>query len=165
MDVVDDELDYRSVNLETDLQTCLAFRRDAWKASYGSDETFSAAATIKWFQRIAKHNPESFLLVWHGDRCIGQLEFMPDLKTAEGESFAHINLFYLIPEYRGNGFGQLLHDYVIEALKRWGCRDASLRYIPGNDRAERFYLKNGWYKEGEPTEERGQLMKKNLSKE
>ncbi|WP_062267825.1 GNAT family N-acetyltransferase [Endozoicomonas arenosclerae] len=150
------------VDLKRDLKLCLQFRRDAWQVSYGSLESFREDETTDWFEFLAEKYPESFLHVLQDHEVIGQLEFRsrPDDDTGEHEGY--INLLYLIPEWRGKGMGQATHDFILKVLSDNGCTRVFLRYVPGNDRAEAFYLKNGWIKEGKPTEKRGQLMKKVL---
>ena len=111
--------------------------------SHGSEENFSEEETIKWFHRISTNNPDSFLHIWKDKQIIGQLEFKPRIETSDGKTAGYINLFYLIPEFRCSGLGQKIHDYVLEQLSKDGCQGAMLRYIPGNTRAERFYIRNG----------------------
>ncbi|WP_161787420.1 GNAT family N-acetyltransferase [Endozoicomonas numazuensis] len=141
----------------------MQFRKDAWQVSHGHLEGFSASETREWFQFLAEKAPEGFLMVLYQGEIIGQLEFRSRLQADSGKIEGYINLFYLVPHWRGKGMGQKLHDYTLSQLANNSCTQAFLRYIPGNHRAEAFYLKNGWAKEGEPTEQRGQLMKKDLA--
>ena len=56
----------------------------------------------------------------------------------------YVNLFYLIPEFRGQGFGQQLEQYAANFFKHLGCQSARLSVSPTNLSAIRFYLKHRW---------------------
>jgi GNAT superfamily N-acetyltransferase len=67
---------------------------------------------------------------------------------------------YVHPARWGTGVGQALLDRAHEALAQT-CSEASLTCLVGNDRARRFYERNGWvagepvveaHFDGEPTE-------------
>lgn len=155
------DLQFKHVNLDAHLDLCLAFRQDAHRISFGTHQDFSANETKDWFNSLAKDFPDGFLHAVLGDEIIGQLEFRSALNDNQGEVFGYINLFYLQPNYRQRGLGQLMHDYVLDKFRLDNCSHAYLRYIPGNHLAERFYRKNGWQASGEPGP-RGQLMLKPL---
>ncbi|MGF1770299.1 GNAT family N-acetyltransferase [Enterovibrio makurazakiensis] len=159
MDVV-----FTPVDLESSVSTCIAFRKDAWIISHGTEEGFSKEEAVRWFRSIKEESPFGFLHIWYEGIVVGQLEFMSNIKTSDNQKAGYVNLFYLTPEYRGIGLGQIIHDYVINELIKAKCIGAMLRYIPGNARAENFYLKNGWYKSGDAEPKRGQLMRKDFIK-
>ncbi len=146
-----------SVDLRTQLEQCLDFRRDAHKISHGSEQGFSDKEATAWFRSLASTNSRGFVMVYRESECIGMCEFNARWKLINKRYCAYINLFYIVPAYRGRGFGKGTHELVVQQLRDDGCAEARLRYIPGNDLAENFYLKNGWMKLGEPME-RGQLM-------
>lgn len=156
------DLQFKHVNLDAHLDVCLAFRRDTHRISYGTDQDFSASEAKDWFNSLAKDYPDGFLHAVLGDEIVGQLEFRSALNDGKDEVFGYVNLFYLQPNYRQRGFGQLMHDYVLARFRLDKCSLAYLRYIPGNHLAERFYIKNGWQASGEPGP-RGQLMIKTLA--
>ncbi|MGY0216167.1 GNAT family N-acetyltransferase [Endozoicomonadaceae bacterium StTr2] len=153
------DIEFIPVDLSQSLALCMQFRKDAWVASFGTEQGFSEQETLNWFHRLISNHPAGFLhLRWQG-RIIGQVEFQSGIETSDGLRTGYINLFYLVPEVRGTGLGQQLHDKVLKQIQADRCDGAMLRYIPGNLRAERFYLKNGWYPVGEPEAKRGQLMR------
>jgi len=147
--------------LEKHLQLCLNFRKETHLVSYGSLAAFSAEETEKYFHYISSKKGYIFQHVLIGSNIIGQLEFNPWAGIRNEDKFAYINLFYLKKEYRGVGYGKVLHDHVVEKIIQAGCNVAELRVIPGNVIAEKFYTKNGWLAVSVPTE-RGQLMQLNL---
>ncbi|WP_394208806.1 GNAT family N-acetyltransferase [Enterovibrio calviensis] len=151
------------VNLERDLSTCVTFRRDAWIVSHGSDKGFSEDDAIRWFYSLSEESPDGFFHIWHEKKIIGQLEFKSGIETSDNQKAGYVNLFYLAPAYRGKGLGQVIHSYVVDKLIEDQCVGAMLRYIPGNFQAERFYLKNGWYKSADADQNRGQPMRKDFN--
>lgn len=83
--------------------------------------------------------------MWLENTIIGQLEF-----SYEAEN-AHINLYYLLPEFRGNGYGRIAHKYIVQVMKSNGCKMATLRVSPTNSHAIAFYEQIGWVDQGAET--------------
>lgn len=156
------QLEFHPVDLNKHSQQSIEFRKDTWLASYGNLNDYSQNDTISWFEKLAENNPSGFIHVWFEQRIIGQLEFNCKLRDNQQKPFVYINLFYLIDEYRGQAAAELIHKYVLQQAISNQCEYAQLRYIPGNTRAEKYYLKHGWNKIGEPDAMRGQLMQKEL---
>jgi ribosomal protein S18 acetylase RimI-like enzyme len=71
---------------------------------------------------------------------VGQIEMG---KWRVDPAVGFVNLFYLIPTYRGRGLGGQLHAHAVDFLKQLGYRTARLCVSPTNVRAVRFYQKNG----------------------
>lgn len=154
-------LRFEPVDYAQHKQLCLQFRQDAHLVSYDDLRYFDEEEMFNWFQYLTQENPQGFKHVWLKDQIIGQIEFKADIDdVAENEQiyrYSYVNLFYLMPEYRGLGLGQQMHDFVIDQCRQAGSEEAYLRYIPGNKQAKAFYRKNGWLFSGEP-DHRGQLM-------
>jgi GNAT superfamily N-acetyltransferase len=55
----------------------------------------------------------------------------------------YVNLFYLIPDYRGLGFGPALDAHAGGVFRQRGLTTARLQ-VGGDARAQRFYAKLGW---------------------
>ena len=155
------DLVYRPVDLKRDLPVAISFRKDTHLISFGDTKQFDQAQLIRAFNAFQADFPEFFLHIWFDDKIIGQLEFRSGLTSDKGERYGYINLIYIAAEYRKLGFGQQVHDFMLTKMKNDGCAYACLRYLPLNQTAERFYLRNHWQAEGQVTE-RGQLMVKQL---
>ena len=82
--------------------------------------------------------PEGALHFFAGSEIAGQLEF------AYAGKNGHVSLYYLLPEHRGKGYGEILQKKVATILKAHGCKTATLRVSPKNECAIRYYLKHGW---------------------
>lgn len=149
------------VNLEHDLDRCMAFRKDAYAVSYGNLDGFDPKETAAWYARIAANETAGFYHVMLGDEIIGQLEFKGDLDDEQGERFGYINLLYLTEPYRNQGLGAQLLAFIFADFHRHGCCYASLRYAPTNGQGRAFYRKHGWV-DVEAPGPRGQLAKREL---
>lgn len=154
-------MEFISVNIEMDdtLDLCIQFRRDAHAVSFGSDASFSIDETKAWFTKLSTFENSGFFYVVKNDEVIGQIEFRNGLMDENGIKFGYINLLYLLPEFRNNGLGKKLVDFICTQFKNEQCDYAQLRYIPANLQAVSFYRKEGWFDVGE----RGQLAEKRLT--
>lgn len=65
------------------------------------------------------------------------------VREFQGEKIGYVNLYYLVPEERGLGKGQELHNYAKQFFKDHHVQEYHLRVSPTNTSAIRFYRKNG----------------------
>ncbi len=79
-----------------------------------------------------------------GARVVGFAQVGPcgdaDAPPATGELLT----LYLHPDAWGRGLGRELQGGALRRLTRDGYRSASLWMLSTNDRARRFYLRQGW---------------------
>ncbi|RXJ74425.1 GNAT family N-acetyltransferase [Veronia nyctiphanis] len=150
------------VDLSNNLATCLDFRKDAYRVTFGNTEGYCEKATLQWFKNLETYEDAGFFHLMDGDIFAGQLEFRNKLIDGDGTLFGYINLFYLSPRYRHHGLGEMMQAFAFEAFKAKGCKKARLRFYWRNDIGKAFYLKHGWKPVGSEGE-RGQLMEKILS--
>ena len=136
-------LEFRSIDFDADLETCLSFRKDSFVCSFPSSDEWKSRWNpdhyTEHLKDFAKKHPNGALHIWSDDEIIGQLEF------EYGNENGHVFLFYLQPNVRGTGVATTVHQYVIDELKKSGCSTASLRVSPSNARAISYYKKHGWY--------------------
>lgn len=153
-------MEFERVDLNKNLDLCLAFRRDTHILSYGNDTTFNSDECTNWFESLKRDNPDGFLHVTVNHKIIGQLEFKSAIQK-ENDLTGYINLIYLLPEYRNRGYGAILENHMLSIFRSDRCTAAYLRYLPANKVAGNFYKKQGWTSVGTPNE-RGQLMIRTL---
>lgn len=72
---------------------------------------------------------------------LGQLEL--SVKEFQEKKIGYVNLYYLVPEKRGFGKGQELHNYAKQFFKDNQVQEYHLRVSPTNTAAIKFYRKNG----------------------
>jgi ribosomal protein S18 acetylase RimI-like enzyme len=135
-------IEFRTIDLPRHADTAVAFRRDSYLCSFGSDAAFGQPQEyLAWLgERIASH-PGGHVHVWEGSRIIGQLEMLTHPTTPVS---GYVNLFYLVAEARGRGFGDLLHRYAVEHMQARGARLVRLSVSPSNARAWAYYRKHAW---------------------
>jgi GNAT superfamily N-acetyltransferase len=56
---------------------------------------------------------------------------------------------YVVPEAWGTGVAQRLMEAALDAMRERGATEAILWVVEGNDRARRFYEREGWALDGE----------------
>jgi GNAT superfamily N-acetyltransferase len=88
---------------------------------------------------IAKF-PQGCVQVLSGDETVGQLVMSP----RAGKPSGYVGLFYLVPEMRGGGAGDALHEYVVAVSAGMGIQKLELNVSPTNGRAFAYYRKHGW---------------------
>lgn len=135
-------LDFKRINFDQNLDLCIKFREDSFRASFpGSNdwkELWNPDEYANWIQQHAARFPDGAVHIWFENTIIGQLEF------SYGNGKAHVNLHYLAPTYRGSGLAQQAHDHIANTLRAHHCKHATLRASPTNLRALSFYAKTGW---------------------
>jgi len=122
----------------------VSFRRDSFVVSFGSDKDFGDETDyLDWLKKQTAKNPKGLVLAFENELPIGQLELT--IKKYEGKEIGYVNLYYLIPEKRGRGFGTQLQQYAINFFKNNNVSEYHLRVSPANKQALAFYSKNGLY--------------------
>lgn len=132
----------REVILDWDLPTCRNFSTDAFVASFGNVDRMEPAGFDwnDWFARKVAAFPEGNLLALRGAIPVGHISLDVELH----ERTAQFHLLYVIPEERGSGVADQLHDYALALCARFGVQRASLNVSPSNLRAVHFYRRHSW---------------------
>ena len=141
---------------------CVAFRRDAYLASFGTPEGLEeemGADNARYLESLAARIaqvPEGNSHLWDAERIVGQTE----MRLVEGEAgVGYVNLFYLLPEFRGRGLGRKLHQHAVDVFARLGRRTLRLSVSTQNEAAIAFYRKLGWVTVGtRPNRETMEIM-------
>ena len=155
-------MEFRRINVQEERDRLVAFRKDSLLVSFGTDEGLGAQEEyLKWLESQAKKFPDGFVAFIEEGRPIGQLELT--IKDYQGERIGYVNLYYLIPEKRGLGYGKKLHDYAQDFFLKESVRQFHLRVSPSNTRARAFYRKLGMSEIGPELDGKVIRMKGNLS--
>ena len=155
-------MEFLPVNLDGSLEMCISFRRDAHIISYGSDDTFDPNSVKKWYKKLSnKLDGAGFYHVVHDGEIVGQLEFVSGLSDSRGELYGYIYLIYLKLDFRNQGLGLELQEFMFSIFKSDSCKYVELRYLPENVQGKQFYKKHGWQDVGQ-VGSRGQLSVKRL---
>ncbi|HET6264707.1 MAG TPA: GNAT family N-acetyltransferase [Usitatibacter sp.] len=134
------------IDLARHLDTCIAFRREMYVASFGTDDRLdeemgegNATYLAQLRERVAQM-PEGNVHLWDGDRIVGQVEMRLDEEPGVG----YVSLFYLAPGFRGQGLGQMLHEHAVRACAARGLHRIRLSVASRNAPAIAFYRQLGW---------------------
>jgi ribosomal protein S18 acetylase RimI-like enzyme len=135
------------IRLDRDARVCMDFRREAYVATFGSIDGMeeemgvAGAAYLDQLRARIAQVPEGNAHLWQGEHIIGQTE----MRFVEGEPrVGYVNLFFVLPEFRGRGLGRLLHGHAVEVFRELGRDVLRLSVSVQNTAAIAFYQKLGW---------------------
>lgn len=94
-----------------------------------------------------------FALILDGDTPVGYVSW--HLTENGGERAMRLEKLYLDFAYHGRSIGNMALHHVIDAAKRAGASFVSLNVNKGNQRAQRAYLRAGFYRWRSEKEELG----------
>jgi GNAT superfamily N-acetyltransferase len=81
-------------------------------------------------------------------RIVGYAMLIRDDRT---EDTAELSKMYVVPDHHGAGVSTALMERTLATAKEWGVRRVWLGVNQGNQRAQRFYAKNGFEVSGTRT--------------
>lgn len=125
----------------------------SWRAAYAGlmpdgylDAMSVAGKTAAWersLQREASRGKRTIVAMKRG-RVIGYATVGPDVESNRGLLY----LMYVAPERWGRGAGVALMAGARDALIELGHAEAALWVLEANERARRFYERDGWRVDG-----------------
>ena len=141
--------DYRieRIDLERSAELCIAFRREMYIASFGTDEGLEEEMGADNAQYLALLRermvqvPEGNVHLWRGPRIVAQAE-MRLLEDDPGVGY--VSLFYVAADCRGEGLGRVLHEHAVDVFRRRGLHAIRLSVSISNPGAMAFYRRLGW---------------------
>lgn len=86
----------------------------------------------------------STLVAAEGETVVGFVSVGAGRDDVGGPEVAQLYALYLSPDQAGRGTGRRLHDEAVRRLGSDGFAMARLWVLRGNDRARRFYERQGW---------------------
>ncbi len=135
-------LRFKSIKPDIHRDEVIQFRKDSFAISFGDASGFGDEGKyLEWLEEKITDYPNGFVMVEQGNKLIGQLEL--STKEYEGRNIGYVNLYYLVPESRGNGVGKELHRYALKFFENHGINEFHLRVSPTNTTALKFYQKLG----------------------
>lgn len=130
----------------------------AWQAAYAhafGAERLSAmdleAQRELWRQRLAQPRRGDVVLVAEADGSVVGFASCGNSLDASGEG--ELYSIYVLPEAWGSGAGPALMAAALAALRAGGFDTAILWVLEDNPRAQRFYEREGWTRDGGRREE------------
>lgn len=141
------KLKFEPLDLERNAQLIVEFRADSFVESFGdANQLFGSdgKGDQRYLALLKERNAfvGSCVHVIDNGKIVGQIEMRRDASQSDS---GYVNLFYLIPDYRGKGIGKHLDEYARDFFLGFGMNRATLNVSPTNLRAIRFYEKCGWH--------------------
>jgi ribosomal protein S18 acetylase RimI-like enzyme len=138
---------FEKIDIKKHRDIVVKFRKDSFKVSFGNTSGFGEEEEyLRWLEGKSRDFPEGFVLVKEDGKYIGQLELT--IREYDGNDIGYVNLYYLIPEMRGEGKGKELHDYARRFFINNKVSEYHLRVSPSNATAIKFYRKIGMIEVG-----------------
>lgn len=134
-------MNFRQIDLKRDKDTLIAFRRDTYIQSFGTDEDFDGDEYLKRMRVRVDRFPDGQVFLEDGQTPVGQVGI--HTRDFAGKKIGYINLFYLTPTYRGKGVGINLVQFAEDYFKLNGVSEYHLSVSARNRKAIRFYEKIG----------------------
>ena len=105
----------------------------------GEERIFGKSLGYDMLYTELKANPYAFYFVLEVDDKFGGY-----IGTWIEQDHSEIVNFFVFEEYQGNGFGQMMLDFVIELVSSVGVPSISLEVRESNTKAISLYEKNGF---------------------
>ena len=117
----------------------------SWKYAYKDiipTDYLDSIPTGRWANCITKVGMHS-LVITEKNKIIGTASFCKS-RWKQYDEYGEIVSIYFLPEYMGKGYGRYLLNSCIDELKKSGFQKTLLWVLEENQRARRFYEKNGF---------------------
>jgi len=143
--VVTEILTYRTIELPRDAARAVGYHADACRESFGDGEYERRLERAEhYLARLAagiEEFPDGHLMaVAAGGECVGQME----MQVPYGMESGYVNLFYVVPALRRQGYGRMMHARAERYFRSWEARRIELHASPTNSAAMRFYEAMGY---------------------
>ena len=149
-------LRHRPLDPRTERDYYCACYRDAWLAAHGDLLGFYPEPYWKAAREHLRLDPDSVLVLLDGDKPVGLVDLDP-LRASE-EGCGWLSLLYLIPEYRGKGYGIQALGRAVVGFRTQGRRALRLLAAEDNAAACAFYRREGFSCVGEEEGSHGRLL-------
>ena len=140
----------RKVTQSDDFDAIGNIYAQSWKSAYRGivpQSYLDSLSGEQWADKFRTRKHDSFIIL-EGGKYIGT----SSICAARDEimaGYGEIISIYLLPEYFGQGYAEPLLNCAVNALWEKGYENIYLWTLEKNIRAQRFYEKNGFYKNGD----------------
>ena len=117
----------------------------SWKYAYRDiipSDYLDSIPSGHWASSITKDGMHR-LVMTENNRIIGTASFCKS-RWEQYKDCGEIVSIYFLPEYIGKGYGQYLLNACVDELRKLGFHSIILWVLEENERARRFYEKNGF---------------------
>lgn len=142
-------MEIRLMNDKDDRDAISQIYEESWKFAYKGlipQDYLDGIPKGNWAKAVDTPGWNTLLML-DGVRIIGTSSYCHS-RFEDWKEFGEIISIYFLPEYMGKGYGRVLLQAVVDKLAGMGCRDILLWVLAENERAKRFYEKNGFAESG-----------------
>lgn len=130
-------METRYIHFETDKETLLQFRRDTEMESFKHDRGYDYNDYMERMKQRVEQSSDGQVFIIEDQRIIGQIG------CEERNGQGYVTLLYVVPEFRGKGYGKEMIDWVESFFSRRDLHTYQLRVSEENERAYHLYRKVG----------------------
>ena len=140
----------RKVTPEDDFEAIGNVYVQSWKTAYKGmiPQSYLDELTGSGWVHMLTNGSYDHFVVMDGANYAGTSAICPAREAAMAGWGEMVSL-YLLPAYFGKGYAQPLFDCALSALVQQGFAHSYLWVLAQNERAQRFYEKNGFQKNGD----------------
>jgi GNAT superfamily N-acetyltransferase len=129
---------------------------ESWQAAYRGllpDRVLASLSVPEredtWSKILVDPPPRTVVLLATSNTLVlGFVAVGPDQDCPTASEVGQMYALYLRPDQWGRGIGAQLHNAAMDRLSILGFTHARLWVLEGNERAIRFYYRNGWAADG-----------------
>lgn len=136
-------LSFRPILFPEEVACAARHRRDSFVVSFGHADMFDESKYVRYLTRLSERLPGGIAFALLESEIVGQIE-----AQVRPDGTGYVNLFYLVPKWRGRGLGNQLNDYVVSLLHEQGVTQIELAVSPTNTPALRYYERHGYRRLG-----------------
>ena len=152
-------LTFRTIDLAAHSQVVLRFRDEFMRDGGGTlDPDRTDRQYLARLRQEIAAEPRFAVHAWKGDEIVG--EVLLD-RYYHDPSAGWVSRHYVVEAERGTGAAEELEAYTEQVFTELGLTRAYVATFPQNERAIRFYLRQGWTDLGPPAwQPRGDLLER-----
>lgn len=138
-------MEIRYINQSDDLLEISNIYENSWKYAYKGiipQDYLDSIPTGRWVSGIDKFRMNNLVMIENG-HIIGTASISKS-RWQQYSDYGEIISIYFLPAYMGKGHGQHLLKKCIDELYMRGYNEILLWVLEDNQRARRFYEKNGF---------------------
>jgi RimJ/RimL family protein N-acetyltransferase len=141
-------LTFRTIDLAAHSQVVLRFRDEFMRDGYGTlDPDRTDRQYLSRLRQKIAAEPRFAVHAWKGDEIVGEVVLD---RYYHDPSAGWVNRHYVVEVERGTGAAEELDAYTQQTFTELGLTRAYVATFPQNERAIRFYLRQGWTDLGPP---------------
>ena len=142
-------MEIRLMNDSDDRKAISKIYEKSWKVAYQGlipQDYLDGIPAGNWAKAVDTPGWNTLLML-DGGRIVGTASYCHS-RFKDWKDYGEIISIYFLPAYMGKGYGRALLQAALDKLAEMGCTDILLWVLAENERAKKFYEKNGFSASG-----------------